>query len=163
MTWSKVLLPPTEKCPNDFYQQVVFTYKFYNRSPSVTRDKEFVMWLWGNDITSSWGRVLNGILWMRLPAVQIYVSIPPMIRYIWIFKLVILLTLRSPKLMVILITLDKSKLTLVVYFYCFEQVSYFTEFEQDIKPWKTIQILSVWQKIQEPHIGSATSHLQWFN
>ena len=41
--------------------------------------------------------------------------------------------------------------------------SYFTEFEQDIKPWKTIQILSVWQKIQEPHIGSATSHLQWFN
>ena len=136
---------------------------FITEAPLWQEIKSFVMWLWGNDITTSWGRVLNGILWMRLPAVQIYVSIPPMIRYIWIFKLVILLTLRSPKLMVILITLDKSKLTLVVYFYCFEQVSYFTEFEQDIKPWKTIQILSVWQKIQEPHIGSATSHLQWFN
>ena len=96
---------------------------FITEAPLWQEIKSFVMWLWSNDITTSWGRVLNGILWMRLPAVQIYVSIPPMIRYIWIFKLVILLTLRSPKLMVILITLDKSKLTLVVYFYCFEQVT----------------------------------------
>ena len=29
--------------------------------------KRFVTWLWTNDVTTSWGRVLNGTLWMRFP------------------------------------------------------------------------------------------------
>ena len=44
------------------------------------------------------------------------------------------LTLRSSRLIFILLTLGKSKLTLIVLFYYFEQ----TEFGQDM-PWKTIQ------------------------
>ena len=34
--------------------------------------KRFATWLWGNDVTTSWSRLLNGTLWMRLPAVQIW-------------------------------------------------------------------------------------------
>ena len=35
-----MLITPMEKRPMDFHQQVVFTAKFENSSPSVTRDKE---------------------------------------------------------------------------------------------------------------------------
>ena len=45
---------------------------------------------------------------------------------IWILKLLILLALSSSKLIVILLTLAKSRFTLFV-FTDFEQVSYFTE------------------------------------
>ena len=55
-------------------------------------------------------------------------------------------------------TLGKWKLTLLVYFIDFGQVSYFTEFEQDVGQRKTIQTPSAWQKIQEPHTRSGTSH-----
>ena len=71
------------------------------------------------------------------------VYILSMTRNIYVFKLVISLTLRSSKLIVILVTLGKSKLTLLVYFYWhWAGHSYFTEFGQDIRSWETIQTLS---------------------
>ena len=38
--------------------------------------------------------------------------------------------------------------------------SHFTDFGQDFRPQKTIQTISVLQKIREPRIGSGTSHFQ---
>ena len=64
----------------------------------------------------------------------------------------------------ILLTLSKSKLTVLVHFNgLWAGHSCFIEFGQNARPWKTIQTLSFWQKIQEPGIGSGTSHFQWFN
>ena len=72
--------------------------------------------------------------------------------------------LSSSNLIVILITLGKSHLTLLVYFHWLWAVgSYFTKVQQNIRLRKTIQTVFIWQKIQEPHIGSGTSHFQWFN
>ena len=73
-------------------------------------------------------------------------------------------TLSSLKLVINFLTLEESKLTLIVYFYyLWAGHSYFTEFWQDVRSQKTSQTLSVWLKIQELHIGSGTSHFQWFN
>ena len=78
--------------------------------------------------------------------------------------MIILLTLSSSKLKVILLTLEKSKFTLCVYFnQLWASHSYLIEFGQDITPQKIIQTLSVWQKIQEPPTRPDTSHLQLFN
>ena len=93
----------------------------------------------------------------------------PMEPFIWsspavqTFKLVILLTRSSSKLKSHCVTLGKSKSTLFVYFYwLWAGYSYFTDFGQNIGQRKSIKTLSVWEKIQEPHIGSGTSHFQWF-
>ena len=39
----------------------------------------------------------------------------------------------------------------------------FYYFRQDVRSRKTIQTLTIWQKIQEPGIGSGTSHFRWFS
>ena len=78
-------------------------------APQQLEIKRFVRWLWANDITTAWGGVSNGTLWIFL---------------------VILLTLTSSKLICILLTLGKSKFTLLGTFYSlWTGHSYFTEFE----------------------------------
>ena len=64
------------------------------------------------------------------------------------FKLIILITLSSSKLIVKLLTLGKLKLTLIYFYLLWAGHSCFTEIGQDVKPRKTIQTLSVWQKIK---------------
>ena len=51
------LLPIMEKCPMDFYQEVVFVTRYTRICQSHV--------LWGNEATTSWGGVLNGTFWMR--------------------------------------------------------------------------------------------------
>ena len=66
------------------------------------------------------------------------------------FKLLILLTQSSSKLIVILLNLGKSKLTLLIHvFKLWAGQNYFTVFWQDVRPEETIQTLSFRQKIQE--------------
>ena len=55
-----------------------------------------------------------------------------------------------------MLTIGKTKLTLFVYFYYFGQVIYFTEFGEDARLWKRIQILSVWQKMRIRHKSFST-------
>ena len=63
-----------------------------------------------------------------------------------IFKLVILLTLQSSKMIVIFLTLGKLKLALLVYFYrLWAGHSYFAVFGQDVMARNTIQNLTVRQ------------------
>ena len=59
--------------------------------------------------------------------------------------------------------MGKSKLTLLVHFcQLWAGHSYFTEFELDVILQNKILTFSIWQKIQEPCIGSGTSNFQWF-
>ena len=123
------------------------------------------MWLWGNDVSSFWGRVPNRTLrmWFTL-LFKFNVSSFSMAGDILNLKLLILLKLSSSKLIVILLTLDKSELILLVCFYWLWAVhSYFTVFGQDNRLQKTITTLSIWQKILKPCIGSGTCHFQWFD
>ena len=119
--------------------------KFDNSSPSVTWDKVFAMWLWANFIANTWG----GVPMEMYPFKDIYllpkfdVSSFYKTGDIEIFKLVILLTLSSSKLIFILRTLGKSEVMLFVPFYwLWTGHSYFTEFGQ-VMLWKTIQTLYV--------------------
>ena len=156
------LLLPMKKCPVAIYQRVVFTAQFDNSSPSVTRDKENcqVIWLWGNDVTTSETEYSIGTFWMRFTCCPNF-NVSRFSRsgdkdfqtgHFADFEQFILLTL------------GYSKLTLIVHLYwLWAGCSYFTEFKQDVRTWKTIQILSIWQKIQESHIGSGPSHFQCFN
>ena len=69
-----------------------------------------------------------------LPVSKFDVSSIPMTDDIYIFKLVILLTLNSSKLIVILMPLDKLKLTLHAHFYwLWAGHSYFTDSGRDKK------------------------------
>ena len=113
-----LLLPPMEECPMDFYQgtklvTVAHLYLEIKRFVKVT-------WLWGNGITTYWGGVPNG---SQLNEVYLLSKFHPssfsMTGDTQIFKLVILLTLSSLKLIV---TLAKLKLTLLVHIYYFGQV-----------------------------------------
>ena len=103
-----LLLPPMEECPLDFYQGT----KLVTVAP--------LTWLWGNGITNYWGGVPNG---SQLNEVYLLSKFHPstfsMTGDTQIFKLVILLTLSSLKLIV---TLAKLKLTLLVHIYYFGQV-----------------------------------------
>ena len=62
-----MLLPIMENCPMDFYQGVVLLLKFDNSTPLWLEIKRFVKvtWLWGNAISTSWGRVPNVTHWMN--------------------------------------------------------------------------------------------------
>ena len=103
-----LLLPPMEECPLDFHQGT----KLVTVAP--------LTWLWGNGITNYWGGVPNG---SQLNEVYLLSKFHPstfsMTGDTQIFKLVILLTLSSLKLIV---TLAKLKLTLLVHIYYFGQV-----------------------------------------
>ena len=94
---------------------------------------------------------------------------------IQIFKLVILLTLSSLKLILILptlsslklililLTLARSKLTLLFHFSRLGAGHiYFTDFGQEINEKRSKPSLFD-KKIQELCIGSGTSHFHWFN
>ena len=76
----------------------------------------------------------------------------------------ILLTMSNLKLIVIWLLSASQNWPYSFIFNNFGQYTYnyFTTFGQDIGPIKTIQTLSVLQKIQE-RIGSGTSHFHWFN
>ena len=76
---------------------------------------------------------------------------------IWIFKLVILLTLSSSKLIFILLTLDKWRLTLFALFYYFGQVRVIL-----LSLSKTCHEKQA-KKTQEPRTRSGTSYFQWRN
>ena len=67
-----------------------------------------------------------------------------------ILKLVILLILSSPKLAAIFLTLGKSKLTLIVSLLTLGRSELFYSFGQEVRLQKTIQTLTVKQKILEP-------------
>ena len=81
-----------------------------------------------------------------------------------IFKLIILQSLSSPKLIFILLPLGKSKfILLVLSFWLWTGHSYFSEVGKYIRPQKTIQTHTVRLKNQKPPLGSGTSHFPWFN
>ena len=86
------------------------------------------MLLWANDTSISWGGVSSGTFWMTFtccPSVIFLASL--WLEMIKIFKLVILLTLRSSKLTVILITLGKSNWPILFIFTNFGQVTVFLQ------------------------------------
>ena len=61
------LLAPMEKCPMDFYQEVVFAAQIWSQWPLWLEIKRFfkVTRTWGNDISTFWDGVPNRTLWMR--------------------------------------------------------------------------------------------------
>ena len=140
---------------------------FITVAPLYLEIKRFakVTWLCGNDITTSWGGVSNGTLWMRFTSCLnlIFLASPQLVmcRFSkWSFCRLSAVQ----KLIAILLILGKSRLTIVVYFYwIWTGHIYFPEIGQDAGAWETIQTLSIWQKIEEPCTGSGTSHFQWFN
>ena len=84
--------------------------------------KRFVMWLWVNNITTGWGGVPNGTLSMMLTCCPnlMFLAFP------WLeiqrFQIGHFASLRSSKLIFILLSLSKSKLPLFVPFYYCGQV-----------------------------------------
>ena len=84
----------------------------------------------GNNITNSRGWVPNGTLWMRFNCCPNLMFLASPWLKIQIFKLIILLTLSSSKLIVF-----KNKL-LVHFYWLWVGHGYFIEFLQDGRPWK---------------------------
>ena len=82
-----------------------------------------------------------------LPVSKFDVSSIPMTDNIYIFKLVILLTLNSSKLIVILMALDKLKLTLHAHFYYCGQVTVTLLSLGETKNPRTTQLLVLAQVI----------------
>ena len=105
-----------EKCPIDVHTELLLLPKFDNSSPSVTRDKEMSC---DYELMSSLYRVRRSTKWKPFNDVYLLskfdASSFSLTGDIWIFKLVILLTLSSSKIF-ILLTLDTSELT---YFFPF--------------------------------------------
>ena len=130
--------------------------EFDNSSPSATRDQEICP----SHVLIRWW--LNWILWMRFTWCPNLMFLD----FLWlerqIFKLAILLSLSNSKLIVILL-LGKSKLNLLVHLSDFAGHSYFIDVGQDVALRKTTQPSPLEKKIQEPCIGSGTSHFQWFS
>ena len=117
------------------------------------------MLLCGNEITTSCGRVPNGTHWVGstcCPNLMLLAS-----PWLEIFRLVIA-DFEQFKIDSHFAQFRQSKIN--VYRYQIRAGhNYFTNFRQDVRPGKTIQTLTVWQKIQEPGSGSGKSHFQWFN
>ena len=105
-----------------------------------------------------------------LPVSKFDVSSIPMTDDIYIFKLVILLTLNSSKLIVILMALDKLKLTLHAHFYYCGQVTVTLLSLGETKNPRTTQLLVLAQVIynglisrNEELVSQFTNRLQRFN
>ena len=113
-----MLLPPIEKFPTTSIRKLLFLPKFYNSSPSVTQDKDIccmIMSYWHHYLlrwSTQWNPFNDAY-----PLFKFDVPSFSMTGDIWIFKLVILLPLSSSKLIFILLTLGKKKLTLFIPFY----------------------------------------------
>ena len=109
------------------------------------------MWLWANDITSSWDRVPSGTLPMMFTYYPNLMFLASLTRDIWTFKLVLFLTLSSSKLIFILLTLSNSKLTLFLLFYwLWKGHRYSTKLGQDAmknEPKNSRTTHKIWHKL----------------
>ena len=107
--------------------------------------------------STSWGGVPKGTLWMRFICCPNLMLLASLWLKLYRFSNFILLTFSSSKLILMLLTLVKSKLTLLVSFsWLWTGHSYFTGLGQN-RLQKTIQTHTVWWKIQESSIWSGTS------
>ena len=129
-------------------KELLLLPKFDNNSSPVTRDKKIcqshmIMRWWHQCLlrrSAQWNHLNEFYLLSKFDVSSFSMTGDV---YIYIFKLVILQTLSSSKLIFILLTLGKWKLTLLVHSYWYwAGHSYFTEFGQDIRPQKTIETLS---------------------
>ena len=133
----------------DFYQGKSCYYQNLITVAPVIRFVK-VAWIWGNDISTSWGRVPNRTLWIRftcLPNLMFLASLWLETGDIQMFKLVIFLTLKID-----------SHFTTFDFYWLWAGHTYFTEFGQDVTPQKTIKTSD--KKNQEPSIGSGTRHFE---
>ena len=62
VTWWKGNDITMEKCPIDFYESCFYYPNLITIAPLELKIKRFVMWLWVNDITTTWRGVPNGTL-----------------------------------------------------------------------------------------------------
>ena len=115
-----------------------------------------------SDFTASWGRVPNGTLYMRFTCCPNLKFLPISWLEIYIFSNWSFCWLWAVQNWESLNGQVKIH-SIYPFYWLWASHSCFSEFGQDVRPQKTIQTLSTWQKIQEPCIGSGTSHFQWFN
>ena len=110
-----------------------------------------VMWIWGNNISTSWGRVPNITLWMRFtcwPNLMLLAS--PWLEIYrlsnWSFEHIKIVDSHFS---------DFGQLKIdptYLFLWLWASDSNFTVWRQD-RPSKTIQTLSVWLKVKEPCRG----------
>ena len=127
------------------------------------------MYLWGNDVTTSWGGVPNETFWMKFTCRRNFnVSSFLMDGDIKIFKLVILITLSSlvilltwssSQLIFFFLTLSKSQLTHVYYI---EQAMGFYYLGKTLCSEKQTEA-SLFDNKFKNHTYIVTSHFQWIN
>ena len=128
------------------------------------------MYLWGNDVTTSWGGVPNETFWMKFTCRRNFnVSSFLMDGDIKIFKLVILITLSSlvilltwssSQLIFFFLTLSKSQLTHV--YYVEQAMGVLLVWGRHYAPKNKPKPLCLTTNLRTTHI-SFTSHFQWIN
>ena len=122
------LLPPMEKCPINFL--LLLLPKFDNSSPSVTWDKEICHVIdIATDTATAWGGVPNGTLSMMFTCCPNLMFLASPWLEIQRFQIGHFASLRSSKLIFILLSLGKPKMSLFGPFYwLWTGHSYFTQF-----------------------------------
>ena len=136
---------------------------FDNSSPSLTRDKETcqVMWWWGNGVTTSWCEVPSGTYWMK------FTCSPNLLFLVFSWRYIGFQTghfADSEQFKIdsnFLLWASQNGSYLFIFTYL-EQFGYFSDFGHKVRLKKN-NANPLWQKTQELHIGSGTSHCQWFN
>ena len=165
ITWSKgndFTTPNGEEVPYGLLSSSYFYCQNLITVAPVTRDEEICQ-SQVNELSTSWAKVPIRPLWMRFTCCPnlVFLAFPWLEIYRcsnWLFSdfdqfkidrcLSYFGQVIGDPIRLILLILDRSQL--------------FTEFGQHIRPQQTILTLSLWKKIQEPHIGSGTRHFQWF-
>ena len=120
------------------------------------------MWLWANDITTAWRGLPNGTLSMMFTCCPNLMLLASLWLEIYRFQIGHFATLSSSKLIFILLTLGKSKLSLFVFLLTVDRsqllYSVWVRHAAENNPNPLCLI-----KIQKTRIGFGASYFQWFN